>query len=1017
MAMYGVPTGQPDPIDVRPENIPDAQGLVRQRLITHLTAASATGLALVVAPAGYGKTTLLAQYASAHRGPVAWHGIDAVDAATGHAARRLTEVVLAATPDALLVIDNVDQLIGTSAEGELERLLPHRARGGYVLLAGRRMPELNLLRHEVSGVPGVIGPDQLRFRTWEVERLLATVYGEPLPPDEVALLTRRTGGWAAGLAMFHLSTRGRPLVARQRAVASLSGRWSMARGYLARTLLTGLAPDARTFLVRTSVLDVLTGERCDRLLDTTGSDRVLDDLATRYGLPITVDGGHSYLYHQVLRSHLAAALVEDLGESRAAKWHARAAKMLVAEGAYPEAVRAYARAGDWSAVRKLLAKVGDVVADTSDSGLGDLLPAWLLAEDPWLVYAEARRRMGHGQIEAAIASFRKAEALFGDEDGKHRCGAERRTAAIWLSEEVPQRAHWSAWLRAAVRRHPTIVGGQALALPGASGELIRLVTELLAGDVRDALRCLRDTRTSTPVESTVPALSLRLLRTALTLAVGGEIGIELDRIADEAESEGFPWLSRMARAARSLGTDPETEDEAYAVAAECDRRGDRWGALLATGISCLRDWRFGTLDPHVLARLTQDCRTLGAGVLQAWAQALLALAGGVDGGGDGPPDADLDARTAAHLAASAGVPGAHIIATLALARCDHGRREVLLAEVMAQAATIGMPLPAHALADLAVPSDPPADLAGSSTPPALSPAFSTLTVPAAIERGAPAPASGPTTAAATGTLTAVAPAADQPPPVSIRCFGGFRMEISGRSVEIMTVRARARSALRLLATHAGQVVHKEVLIEALWPDLSVTAATRNLQVTISALRGLLEPTSERGKAQLLIRSGEAYGIALPPGGFCDTVAFVSAVDRWKRIHRTGDKAAEVEALRAALAAYPAELLPEEGPTDWAVEARDRFHRQATSAARALAVVELELGNITEAVSTAEYCLSLDQHDDEAWQVLIRAYTAGGALAKAAEVRQGYTAMLTSLGLSDADARQPSTHQPSTHLAG
>jgi DNA-binding SARP family transcriptional activator len=235
-------------------------------------------------------------------------------------------------------------------------------------------------------------------------------------------------------------------------------------------------------------------------------------------------------------------------------------------------------------------------------------------------------------------------------------------------------------------------------------------------------------------------------------------------------------------------------------------------------------------------------------------------------------------------------------------------------------------------------------------------------------------------------------------PVSIRCFGGFHMEISGRPVDITTVRARARSALRLLATHAGQVVHKEVLIEALWPGLAVTAATRNLQVTVSALRGLLEPTSERGKSQLLIRSGEAYGIALPAGSVCDTVTFVTAVNRWKQTHNTGDVDATITAMRAALAAYPAPLLPEEGPADWAVEARERFHRQATGVARALAAAELDRGNIAEAVTTAEYCLSLDQHDDEAWQVLIRAYTASGALAKAAEVRQRYTAMLTSLGL-------------------
>src|SRR5256885_16833864 len=128
---------------------------------------------------------------------------------------------------------------------------------------------------------------------------MSAVYAEPLPPDEVALLTRRTGGWAAGLAMFHLSTRGRPLSARSRAVAALCGSWAAARDYLARNLLAELGPDVREFLVRTSVFDVLTPARCDRLLGTTGSEQLLTDLPRRYGLPVNLDERGGYRYHQV----------------------------------------------------------------------------------------------------------------------------------------------------------------------------------------------------------------------------------------------------------------------------------------------------------------------------------------------------------------------------------------------------------------------------------------------------------------------------------------------------------------------------------------------------------------------------------------------------------------------------------------------------------------------------------------------------------------------------------------------
>src|SRR5205823_5628145 len=173
------------------------EGLVRSRLIAHLDTALAAGVALVVAPAGFGKTTLLEQYARTHHGPGARYRADPADAATDRTARRVTAAIRAAldlpplsdeaaedadplaemsvanVADLLLLIDNVDCLIGTPGELVIERLLANRPSGVRIVIAGRRMPALNLMRHEVSGRPDVLGSEHLRFRTWEVERLLA----------------------------------------------------------------------------------------------------------------------------------------------------------------------------------------------------------------------------------------------------------------------------------------------------------------------------------------------------------------------------------------------------------------------------------------------------------------------------------------------------------------------------------------------------------------------------------------------------------------------------------------------------------------------------------------------------------------------------------------------------------------------------------------------------------------------------------------------------------------------------
>jgi len=163
-------------------------------------------------------------------------------------------------------------------------------------------------------------------------------------------------------------------------------------------------------------------------------------------------------------------------------------------------------------------------------------------------------------------------------------------------------------------------------------------------------------------------------------------------------------------------------------------------------------------------------------------------------------------------------------------------------------------------------------------------------------------------------------------------------------------------------------------------------------------RGLLEPESGRGKAQMLVRSGDAYGIVLPPGGDADTATFLDAVQRWQQQRRSGSFASEVDALRVALAAYDGELLPEEGPAEWAVEARDHFRQLATRVARELAVAELTRGHVAEAIQAAEQCIALDSHDDEAWQVLLRGYARSGTPAKAMEVRRRYADMLARLGV-------------------
>jgi DNA-binding SARP family transcriptional activator len=242
------------------------------------------------------------------------------------------------------------------------------------------------------------------------------------------------------------------------------------------------------------------------------------------------------------------------------------------------------------------------------------------------------------------------------------------------------------------------------------------------------------------------------------------------------------------------------------------------------------------------------------------------------------------------------------------------------------------------------------------------------------------------------------------PPASsvlVRCFGGFRMEIDGRVVDLSGVRARARMLLRLLAMRAGQPVHREVLTEALWPDLRPAAATRNLQVSVSNLRKLLQPYAA------VVRTGDAYALALYADGRADTLAFGAAIDRWRSARRGEDgDAVAAAALREALSVYRGELLPEDGPAEWVIEERERYRRLAASAASALAAIELARGNGAEAVVAAEQCVGTDPYHDTGWRQLLSAYELSGDLAAAATARRRYADVLASLGVPAAFHPRP-----------
>lgn len=895
---------------------PVLRGLVRERLDRQLAGLArpeqGCSCVLVIAPPGSGKTTLLSQLAETSGVPVAWYRAGAEDADEvaltrhlGHAigsALSEPEIVSAAgsgrvgdllrrldqpsPPHVQLVVDDVHELAGTAAEAALETFLRLRPRTVAVALGSRRQPGLNTSRMLVSGELVMVDGEDLRFRSWEVEQLFRALYDAPLSPEAAAALTRRTGGWAAGLQLFHLATVQLGRADRERAATDLSGRSRLIRSYLARNVLEGLPAGRRRFLLHTAALGVLTGDLCDALLQTQGSATVLAELEREQFFTTSSDGGLTYHYHQVLQTHLEVLVTDELGSRAVRELYARSGLLLEQAGRPAEAVRAHARAEDWGAVARLM-RPESAVVDGDDTLWRQLSLPGAPIDDPGLVLAGARRLARDGQVESALAAFREAERLLDDPAFSRRCAAERQAVGVWQP------------LSAATPLPPSPTGADPESV------LVRLSIELR--------RLTRDVRRPETYES-------GWLR-ALAYALGGDLGAATREAATPANPAQTPgWRPLAAELVSCVGQAIEGADDSLVGRIET--------IMLAADID---GWSW-------LTRLGRDLQTI------------------VQLGSDAEP---WRVEAAADL--------------LAGLRRGHDRWSELVAcvGIAVTARRVG----ADALAGSA--RDRARALAAVLGAPALG---------AVVDRLAAWPATSPApgaTDAGAGRVPGTS--------ISLRCLGGFGLRVGDQEVDWRSLRPKARSLLMIMGLHHGHPLHREMIIEALWPEATLTSGIRSLQVAVSSVRQCLVAGGVVGDP--IRRQGDSYELVLP-GVRSDLLAFERGVDQARR--QSGR-----DGLRCRLAAldcYTGELLPEVGPADWVVEERDRLRLLAAGTAASAAADAANLGDLDPAIELARRSIALDPYHDPAWRQLITAYERLGDLSAAVVARADHRRVWDDLGV-------------------
>jgi LuxR family transcriptional regulator, maltose regulon positive regulatory protein len=339
---------------------PTRPGLVpRARLVQRLLGFSGAPLALLVAPAGYGKTTLLAEWRDQDARSFAWLSLNDRDNDPAHflasVARALHDIE-PVEPDLLdslslwgpdvadvvlrqlsrtlegrrlpfvLVLDDMHRLHAPESLQALFELIQHVRAGSQIAVASRRDPELSIGRLRAHRMIVELRAPDLAMRADEAAGLLELA-GLELDDGDVAELLRRTEGWPAGLYLAALAMRDQ--TDKRRALKRFAGDDRIVVDYVRDELLSQLSPKEMSFLTRTSVLDRLAGPVCDAVLDRTGGATALAAMARTNLLLVPLDRRDEwYRYHPLLADVLRAELRRTEPEaeaglhSRASAWYA-----------------------------------------------------------------------------------------------------------------------------------------------------------------------------------------------------------------------------------------------------------------------------------------------------------------------------------------------------------------------------------------------------------------------------------------------------------------------------------------------------------------------------------------------------------------------------------------------------------------------------------------------------------------------------------------------------------------------
>jgi LuxR family maltose regulon positive regulatory protein len=481
---------------------------VERRPLIQALAGAAAKLILVDAPAGFGKTTLAAQWRSStiEKRSFAWLSLDRADddpgrlwwhvvcalqrACSGFGGEDILRAIRVQGPDiagtvlpmlvnelaalpgqVVLVLDDYHVIRERSCHDQIAFLLFHLPPTAQLVLITRADPPLPLARLRAAGQMAEFRAQDLRFAPAEVATLVHTVSAVELSEPDLADLLERTEGWPAGVYLAALSLRGHP--SPSAFIHQFTGDNRFIVDFLAEEVLSRQPGEIRQFLMRTAILARFCAPLCDAVAGSANAAEIIDVLERENLFVVPLDETrqwfrYHHLFAQVLHTQLTRTepdLVPTLHQ-RASAWHR-------VSGSADEAISHTLAAGDtagavdliarhWSAytdlgragtVRRWLRSLGDEQIATSPVAAHCAAWAAALTGDResvhrWLPVIEAGQH--EGPLPDGIRSLKSSAALLRGVYGFDGLRVMRESAQMAVGLENNPKSPWYALARGAL---------------------------------------------------------------------------------------------------------------------------------------------------------------------------------------------------------------------------------------------------------------------------------------------------------------------------------------------------------------------------------------------------------------------------------------------------------------------------------------------------------------------------------------------------------------------------------------